>query len=251
MSTAVESSPPAQSRPAPGPEPDPTTFIRVRATLPRLPFPPSAARQPVVTERLLLRPLTPDDLPAVHALRTQPEVMHWTALGVPDKDLDETRAKIAPFFPPRDETNFNYAICDRESGDLIGLGGCHNWRSSLGWPEVGYMFRKEAWGRGLGTEFLRGWLPVWDGLGREEVEIEVDPRTVDEGEVEGGDGVVRGRLLAITADLNDRSQGVLKKAGFEWFLTWLAEDLQKGSGADMMIELPTYRYFSGGEKVGE
>jgi RimJ/RimL family protein N-acetyltransferase len=59
---------------------------------------------------------------------------------------------------------------------------------------------------------------------------------------------VRERLIAITADPNDRSQGVLKKAGFEWFTTWLAEDLVKGSGPDKMIELPTYRYFPGGKK---
>ncbi|KAH6853460.1 GNAT domain-containing protein [Chaetomium sp. MPI-CAGE-AT-0009] len=251
MSTAVESSS-GQSRPAPGPEPDPATFIRVRTILPRRPLPPNAARQPIVTERLVLRPFTIDDLPAFRVLRTQPEVMRWTAAGVPDKDLDETKAKLVPFLPPRDETNFNYAICDRASGDLIGIGGCHNWRSSLGWPEVGYMFRKEYWGRGLGTEFLRGWLAAWDGLEREEAEIEVDARTVDEGEREGGEGTVRGRLIAITADGNDRSQGVLKKAGFEWFLTWLAVDSVKGSGPDTMIELPTYyRFFPGEEKKGE
>lgn len=193
---------------------------------------------------------TLDDLAAVHVMRTQPEVMHWTAAGVPDKNLEESRAKLEPFLNGREEGTHNFAICDRETGDLIGLGGSHNFRSSLGWPEVGYMFRKEYWGRGLGTEFLRGWLPVWNALEREEVEVEVDARTLDEGEGQGGDGLVRERLIAITADTNDRSQGVLKKAGFEWFLTWFTEDTAKGTGPAMMIDLPTYRYFPGGKADG-
>ncbi|KAH6651059.1 GNAT domain-containing protein [Chaetomium tenue] len=250
MSPTVESSS-APSRPAPGPEPDPATFVRVRTTLPRRPLPPNATRQPIVTERLILRVLTIDDLPALYTLRTQPEVMHWTSVGVPDQTIEESKEKLLPFLTPRDEGTFNFAICDRASGDLIGLGGSHNYRSSLGWPEVGYMIRKEYWGRGLGTEFLRAWLPAWSALEREEAEVEVDARTMDEGEgkEEGGDGKVRERLIAITADANDRSQGVLKKAGFEWFLTWVTGDSRKGTGPDLMIELPSYRFFVGGKKV--
>jgi RimJ/RimL family protein N-acetyltransferase len=37
----------------------------------------NAVRQPILTERLLLRPFTIDDLPALRELRTQPEVMYW------------------------------------------------------------------------------------------------------------------------------------------------------------------------------
>jgi hypothetical protein len=59
---------------------------------------------------------------------------------------------------------------------------------------------------------------------------------------------VREQLIAVTATGNDKSQGVLGKAGFKWFTTWLAEDLQKGTGPDSMIELPTFRYFPGGKK---
>lgn len=191
--------------------------------------------------------LTQDDLAALHELRTQPEVMIWTALGKPDKDLAETQAKLDPFLPPRDEATFNFAICDRATGQMIGIGGCHLWRSAFGWPEVGYMLRKEFWGKGLGTEFLRGFLTGWEGLEREEVELEVDGRTLGE-EVEGEGGRVREQLIAVTATGNDKSQGVLGKAGFKWFTTWLAEDLQKGTGPGSMIELPTFRYFPGGKK---
>ncbi|EAQ93581.1 hypothetical protein CHGG_01816 [Chaetomium globosum CBS 148.51] len=182
MSTTVEASS-APSRPAPGAEPDPAIFVRVRTTLPRRPLPPNATRQPIVTERLILRVLTIEDLPAIYTLRTQPEVMHWTAVGLPDQTIEESKAKLEPFLTPRDEGTFNFAICDRASGDLIGLGGCHNYRSSLGWPEVGYMIRKEYWGPRAGDGVLEGrGCRCGSALEREEVEVEVDARTVDEEE---------------------------------------------------------------------
>ena len=235
-------------RPAPTPAPDPSTFVRVRTTLPRRPLPPNAARHPVLTPRLALRPLTLDDLPALHELRTQPEVMRWTALQRPDRDLDETRAKIENFVGPTDTNgSFNCAICDRETGKMIGIGGCHAVRSKFGWPEVGYMLRKECWGKGLATEFLKGWVGAWEGLEREEVELEVDARTAGE-EVTGADGRVREQAIAVTAPDNDRSQGVLVKAGFEWFTTWVDEDLTPGVEPGTMIELPTYRLLTGGKK---
>jgi hypothetical protein len=168
--------------------------------------------------------------------------------GVPDKDLDETRTRLEMYLPPKDEATFNFAICDRGTGDLIGMGGCHMWRGSWGWPELGYMMRKEAWGRGLATEFLRGWLGAWDRLEREEVEMEVDGRSVDGMVVGEEGGLMREQLIAITAVGNDKSQGVLRKAGFEWFVTWLAQDSTKGTGPDSMIELPTYRHFPGGTR---
>ncbi|KAL2199002.1 GNAT domain-containing protein [Corynascus similis CBS 632.67] len=244
MSTAPKPAP-SQSRPAPGPAPDPSSFIRVRTTRPRQPFPPNSARQPITTERLVLRVLTEDDFASFRVLRTQPEVMHWTAVGVPDPDDEVTWSRLRPFLTPREASNYNFAICLRDTGEFIGIGGCHALRSSLGWPEVGYMLRKEAWGKGYGSEFLRGWLRAWDQLEREVAEIEVDARTIDEGEEARGqeDGLVKERLLAITAEGNDRSQGVLKKAGFEWFLSWLAVDSRKDDGPDKWIELPTFRYF--------
>ncbi|KAL2263496.1 hypothetical protein VTK26DRAFT_6491 [Humicola hyalothermophila] len=274
----------AESTPRPkgGPAPDRATFVPVRTTLPRRPLPPSHSRPHVTTDRLILRPLVPEDLDAIHALRSQPEVMHWTRLGVPDRDRDETCKKMAAYLSPSPSPSpspsqppppdsYNCAICLRATGQLIGVGGCHNWASSLGWPEIGYMLRSEHWGRGLGTEFVRGFVEgVWETLEREVVEgLMVDARTVEgaqagtghdgvrngeEGEGDGkgktgGEGmaVVREQLIAITAEGNGKSQAVLQKSGFEWFLTLRAEDRVKGDG-DGMINLPTYRYFYKGGK---
>ncbi|KAK4129260.1 acyl-CoA N-acyltransferase [Parathielavia appendiculata] len=247
MSTAT--APTIAQQPPPVPTPDPKTFIRVRTTLPHKPLPPNSARQPILTPRLILRPLCTNDLADLHELRTQPEVMVWTAVGVPDKDLDATRASLARNLPPNDGESFNYAICDRESGKLIGIGGCHRLEGHFGWPELGYMIRREFWGKGLATEFLAAWLPAWDGLERQEVEIVVDPRTVQRAEVEwegeGGGKKVREQLLAFTAVENGKSQRVLEKNGFKWFVAWVDRNMADARAPGRLVDLSTYRYFPG------
>lgn len=260
MSAAPETTtlpePGAAPVPAPAPAHVAAPWVRVRTTLPRRPFPPNAARKPILTPRLVLRPLTPEDVGPVHALRTQPEVMRWSALGRPDRDADETREKIEIFFPPRDTGSFNFAICLRgveggdadAAGELVGLGGCHHVEGPLGWPVVGYMFRKEHWGKGLATEFLRAFLKAWDALEREEVELEVDEQTVA-GEERGEGGLVQERILAITAVTNTGSHGVLRKSGFKWLFDWVTEDLHE-SARGALVTLPLFRYFPG-EGKGE
>ncbi|KAI9368424.1 GNAT domain-containing protein [Aspergillus egyptiacus] len=47
------------------------------------------------TPRLILTSLSLSDAPALHELRTEPEVMKWTRQKRPDKDIQETEAWIA------------------------------------------------------------------------------------------------------------------------------------------------------------
>jgi len=261
-------------------DPDPTSFVCVRATLPRLPL--ISARKSVVTERLVIRPLAPEDAQAYHVLRTQPDVMVRTAAGIPDKDLVETQAKLDLYLPPNDATTFNFAICLRKkeddkhaeeggAGEMIGAGGVHMWRGAFGWPELGYMIRTEHWGKGIVTEFVKGFLGVWAGLEREEREVLVDERFVvwvseggrgiegtskGNGEDDKVDGVGRRlaeeHLIAITQTDNVGSLKVLERSGFEFVFTWTTADSRAKTGEDgrerlenVQVELPVYRIFPG------
>ncbi|KAK3984830.1 GNAT domain-containing protein [Cladorrhinum sp. PSN332] len=230
------------SQPKYDPAPDPSTFIKVKTTLPRQPFPPNSERKPFHTERLTLRALAQEDLDSLHRLRTQPEVMQWTALKKCDKDLAETQTRLDPFLEPNDARTYNFAICLKGTGEFIGIGGFHNTGGSLfGWPEVGYMFVKECWGRGYATEFLKGFGELWRGLEREEVELEVgvDERTVVVREqAQGAVVVVEEVLIAVTAEGNGKSQSVLRKCGFEEFVKW--KDEKEGGTGDV---LPCFRLF--------
>lgn len=200
-------------------------WVKVKTTLPKQPFEPIATRPHIQTERLLLRPLRESDHEAVFELRSQPEVMIWTTQGKVDVDIEATRKLMAPRFPPNDGTNFDFAICLAETGQLIGVGGSFKRSGELGWPVVGYMLRKEAWGKGYGTEFLQGFLKAWWALPREEIEHEVEKSTVE------GDGDVKNEcIVAVTVTNNIASQNVMRKNGLELVKVWEEEDLQESGG---------------------
>ncbi|KAL6899987.1 acyl-CoA N-acyltransferase [Trichoderma evansii] len=211
----------------------------IKTALPERPLPLNSSRSPVMTDRLVIRALVPEDAHSLHILRTQPEVMANSPQGRPDKDLEETQQRLNLFLPPKDETTYNCAICLRETGEMIGIGGCHQLISMLGWPAIGYMIRKEFWGQGLATEFVKAWLESWCNLPRAEAEIEIDRRTLlpDEGEESSPEQVTAFTLLD-----NMGSQRVLEKAGFERFLAWEEADLRDPNA---QVTLLGYRYVVG------
>lgn len=215
----------------------PDDWVVVKTSLPALPLPLSVARPIVTTERLILRPLVPEDLEQIHDLRTQPEVMRWTKAGRIDLDLAESEAKLAAFLPPNDSKTHNCAICLKDGGKIIGLGGMHQISGEFGWPELGYMLRRECWGKGFATEFVRGFLRAWDALPRSEVDLKVKSLSV------AGEGdVVEERLVASIEEVNARSSNILNKCGFEKFLDWGNADWRDPTE---QIALASYRYFPG------
>jgi len=156
--------------------------------------------------------------------------MKWTALGRTNVNLGETQERLSQFLPPNDTKTLKYAICLGETGEFIGIGGCSELQGLFGWPDIGYMFKQEAWGKGYATEFVRAFLEIYSGLPREQTEIRVDPRSV------AGEGaVVEERYLAIVLEGNEKSQKILTKCGFEYFLTF-----QGRRGV-----ITTFRYFPG------
>jgi RimJ/RimL family protein N-acetyltransferase len=186
-------------------------FVTVKSLLPTLPLPANSQRADITTSRLLLRSLQPSDLEALHILRTQEDVMKWSRAGCIDETIEMTRSKLDPFLPPNDLTTANCAICLKDTGEFVGIGGCHLYPGSHGWPEVGYMLRKEAWGQGLATEFLNAWLRFWSELPRSEREVQVQKEMVV------GEDTVDEHLIAITSATNAPSHRVLLKSGFERF----------------------------------
>ena len=136
---------------------------------------------------------------------------------------------------------------DDSNGEMIGIGGCSTLSSPVfGWPAVGYQIRREYWGRGYATEFLRGWLELWCALPREEVEIPVGEESVlPYISVEDGTVVVvvvPEMVTAFALSDNVASQRVLEKAGFEMFVKRREADLRD---PEREIELRGYRYFVG------
>ncbi|KAI0531793.1 acetyltransferase domain-containing protein [Xylaria digitata] len=225
------------SLPAPPHAPPVTpSKIKVKTTSPSVP--PNIDRAPIRTERLLIRPFDASDAEAVYELRKQPEVMQWTALGEIDKDVNQSLVYIERFLPPKDLDTYNFVVVylgdtgksEDANGVVIGVAGCHKIRNDFGWPEVGYMFRKEYWGRGLGTEFLRAFTKAWWALPRNEIQLEVEAASVEKwcGKNDGDVIQVPEILTAIIEAGNGGSRKVLERAGFREYNQWTEPDSRAG-----------------------
>ncbi|KAI1338328.1 acyl-CoA N-acyltransferase [Xylariaceae sp. FL0016] len=217
------------------------TKVKVLTTIPADPMPSSTQRPPIHTPRLTIRPMNAADISAIHSLRAQPEVMQYTSAGRPERDEAESQVWLNRFLPPRDVETYNFALCDRVSGELVGVGGVHTQRNErFGWPEVGYMLKKEWWGKGLATEFLGAFLRAWWALERKEVELEVHWESIKEmlgpevGEAHDVEDTPRvpEMLFAIVESNTPGSARVLEKTGFEQYAQWEEPDIRYGREAE-------------------
>ena len=110
------------------------------------------------TERLILRRFTPADADLLVELDSDPEVMRYLS-GGPPTPREEIEQDILPawlrYYERGDRYGF-WAAIEKGSGDFIGW---FHFRPHRGAPddepELGYRFRRAAWGKGYGTEGSR------------------------------------------------------------------------------------------------
>lgn len=218
-------------------EPSPLEWVTIKTTLPALPLPLLKDRVELRTDRLVLRQTRASDLDSWHALRIQPEVMRWTGQGAPDPDLEWSKDKLQLRLSPQGDNTFDFAVCLAETGEMIGVAGSHMMVGELGWPVIGYMLRKEFWGKGYATELVHAFLAAWWALPRAEVDIKVEKSTA----VERKDGRVRECIVAVTLDSNTSSQRVLSKAGMELVKAWSEADRQQENGHSILYGFVTHK----------
>ena len=103
---------------------------------------------PVDTERLTIRPFVAADLEALHAIYGDADAMRWV-----DGDystVDKTRAALATHIRMHALDGFAFwAVEAREGGALVGEVGFGRLGDEV---EMGWTFRRDAWGRGYATE---------------------------------------------------------------------------------------------------
>jgi RimJ/RimL family protein N-acetyltransferase len=105
----------------------------------------------VHTERLLLRPVTVDDAPDLAAVYADPEVARFVRGLV----LDGTRAQLQRFVDEWATRGIGiFAIVDGETGEFLGRSGVKYW-PEFDFTEVGWVLRRDVWGRGYATEAAR------------------------------------------------------------------------------------------------
>lgn len=123
-------------------------------SLPALPLDQNPCMEPLTltTERLLMRPFTPEDADAVHTACQDPKIQRWTVVPSPytraDAELFTRELSPAGW---QDGTMYNFAVLLRGGGPLVGALGV-NRRDVPGTYEVGFWTAEEHRGAGLMTE---------------------------------------------------------------------------------------------------
>jgi len=107
----------------------------------------------IETERLVLRPLTPEDEPSLRAVLSDAETMRWYPRPLTP---DEVRAWIERQMGRYPAGSGLLGMIEKQNGRLIGDCGAV-WQEVEGRAEleVGYHVNRERWNHGLATEAAR------------------------------------------------------------------------------------------------
>lgn len=109
------------------------------------------------TQRLILKPLNPDDLKEIHALHSLPETDEFNTLGIP-QNVEETRLILLEWIKATEweqSPEYTFTIRDIETSDFIGLIALKCGSPKFRNGEVWYKLHVNHWGRGYATEALK------------------------------------------------------------------------------------------------
>jgi RimJ/RimL family protein N-acetyltransferase len=123
---------------------------------------PSSAR--LETERLVLRPLSLDDLDDIARFVADPETMRYIGTGGA-RTREQARASLEWMVETFERQGFgHFAVERKEDGALVGRSGLNVW-DPTDWSitrlgeangpveiEIAYLFGRDYWGRGYATE---------------------------------------------------------------------------------------------------
>lgn len=103
------------------------------------------------SERLIIRPWGPDDLPAWDSITGDPEVTRYIHGGVP-----YTKDESDEFFARQARQLAEHDLCmgaleEKASGEVVGIAGVQP-LGTTGDLEIGWILARRAWGRGYASE---------------------------------------------------------------------------------------------------
>ena len=106
---------------------------------------------PIRTQRLLLREFGREDLDALCGLVCDRRVTRYMFyMPGAQCDAEGYLRRAVTYQNERPRAVWELAVADLQGGEL--LGSCNLTLMAAGEADLGYMLRRDAWGRGLGTE---------------------------------------------------------------------------------------------------
>lgn len=105
-------------------------------------------------QRVALRDFGPDDVTAVRVYHSDPEVMRFLPAAV---KMNQTPAAIRTLLRDANADaisvpRFKYDLAVTVDGEVVGAARLHQESSESAEGEIGYILRRDMWGRGFGTE---------------------------------------------------------------------------------------------------
>lgn len=178
-----------------------TPWFSYTTSLPTL-LPTQAEREPMKTERLVIRPITPDDLDAFWELRQIKETQTQSKeRGCVDESKEETAAYIARL-AEREYDHWYFGIFLASTGAMIGEAGIPSATimatSFSGWPEAEFLLAPQYWRQGYGTEVFKAIVTSWWELPRQWRRLQLIPALVPD--LDAGADVPEGLVLQWSAD---------------------------------------------------
>jgi len=148
------------------------------------------------TERLLLRRARSSDLAGFHAIfRDERAMAYWST--PPHQAIEDTVRWLDSMIAIEPQQGEDFVV--EHEGRLIGKAGLYRF------PEIGFIFHPDCWGRGFAREALGAVLSrAFDGHGLPSVEADVDPRNSRSLRLLGGLGFIETGRAARTFLVGDQ-----------------------------------------------
>ncbi|SFN24838.1 Protein N-acetyltransferase, RimJ/RimL family [Algoriella xinjiangensis] len=120
------------------------------------------------TERLIIRPISMDDLDGLFEMDSQPEV-HIYLKNEPIKTIDQTKKIIEDLVIQYEKLGHGrLAVIEKESGNFIGWTGFKyieekdKINNKIDFLDFGYRYKKEVWGKGYATEAAKACIDFYN-----------------------------------------------------------------------------------------
>jgi RimJ/RimL family protein N-acetyltransferase len=121
----------------------------------------------LTTERLVLEPLSMQHWEPYAAMWADPRTSRY--IGGGPRSRDDSWRKFAAAAGLWSLIGYGYwAFVARQTEEFLGVGGLSNWERGIagldGFPETGWAFAPDAWGKGYATEAMQATLTWGDNV---------------------------------------------------------------------------------------
>jgi ribosomal-protein-alanine N-acetyltransferase len=135
----------------------------------------------ILTARLNLQPISPDDCQSIHAKNSFPEVAKFNTIGIP-KSIKDTEELLTPLFEkqePEKGQQLGWTIRLKEDDSLIGELGMRLSTPKYNKGEIHYSLLPSHWNKGYATEAVKALLHYgMETLGLHRIEAGVHTQNI-------------------------------------------------------------------------